>query len=73
MLFKDSLILLEENRHTTSESIFGKSIRFWSWPIVFHSSEIFSSKQKMNKHLRVLWGAQHAMVFITQHGEIIIP
>ena len=49
-LSKIPSLLSNKNRHTISEPIFGKSIRFWSWPIVFHSSELLSSRPKTNKH-----------------------
>ena len=49
-LSKIPSLLSNKNRHPISESIFGKSIIFWSQPIVFHSSEILLSRPKMNKH-----------------------
>ena len=39
-----------KSRHTISEFIFGKSVKFCSQPIAFHSCEMRSSRPKMNKH-----------------------
>jgi hypothetical protein len=42
-LSKIPSLLSGKNRYTISEPIFGKSTKFWSQPLVFHSSIIFSS------------------------------